>query len=456
MPLSIVVLAAGQGTRMKSDLPKVLQPLAGQPLLGHVLDRCEELGAEQVYVVYGHGAEKVQQAFGGHKLHWVLQSEQLGTGHAVQQAAPLIGDAKQVLILCGDVPLISTDTLQGLLQGLDHGPLALLTVELDDATGYGRVLRSPQGDITAIVEHRDATAEQRRVREINTGLMAARSGDLKRWLASLGNDNSQGEYYLTDIISMAVAEGHRVSAVRCDDPDQVRGINDKIQLAEAEAVYRSWQTRQLMLAGVTLADPGRVDVRGSLRCGSDVFIDVNAVFEGDVSLGDRVHIGPNAYLKDVELGADCQVLPNVVMEQVKAGRGCAIGPFARLRPDTRLADKSKVGNFVEIKKSSIGPASKVNHLSYVGDTTVGEMVNIGAGTITCNYDGVNKFQTIIGDGAFIGSGVMLVAPVTIGARSVIGAGSVISKQAPEDKLTVARARQVVVPGWKRPQKKDPK
>jgi len=456
MPLSIVVLAAGQGTRMKSDFPKVLQPLAGKPLLGHVLERCEELGAGQVYVVYGHGGEKVQQAFADRAVHWVLQSEQLGTGHAVQQAAPLLGEDEQVLLLCGDVPLIGTATLKTLLRGLDRGPLAVLTVELEDATGYGRVLRNPEGDVTAIVEHRDANAEQRGIREVNSGLMAARSGDLKRWLAGLGKDNSQGEYYLTDIIGMAVAEGHRVTAVGCPDPQQVRGINDKVQLAEAEAVYRGWQAERLMLAGVTLADPARIDIRGSLNCGRDVFIDVNAVFEGKVSLGDRVSIGPNAYLKDVELGSDCQVLPNVVMEQVKAGQGCAIGPFARLRPDTHLADRAKVGNFVEIKKSLIGPGSKVNHLTYVGDTTVGQTVNIGAGTITCNYDGANKFQTVIGDGAFIGSGVMLVAPVTIGARSVIGAGSVISKNAPEDKLTLARARQVVVPGWKRPQKKDPK
>lgn len=453
MALSIVVLAAGQGTRMKSDLPKVLQPLAGRPLLAHVLDRCHELAADAVHVVYGHGGEKVKQQFAASPVNWVLQAEQLGTGHAVQQAAPHIPADHKVLVLCADVPLIQTGTLQRLLAELDQAPLSLLTVEMSDPTGYGRIIRNGNGAVQAIVEHRDADAGQREVKEINTGLLAARADKLAGWLDGLKADNDQKEYYLTDIVALAVGGGNSVAAVSCGSESEVLGINDKLQLAEAEAVYRRRRAESLMRAGVTLADPARLDVRGTLECGRDVFIDVNAVFEGKVVLGDRVHIGPNAFLKDVELGDDTEVLANCVMEQVRAGKACSLGPFARLRPGTELADKAKVGNFVEIKKSVIGEGSKVNHLTYVGDTTVGVGANVGAGTVTCNYDGVNKYQTVIGDGAFIGSGVLLVAPVEVGAGAVIGAGSVITKPAPENKLTVARARQVVIPGWKRPEKK---
>jgi bifunctional UDP-N-acetylglucosamine pyrophosphorylase/glucosamine-1-phosphate N-acetyltransferase len=453
MALSIVVLAAGQGTRMKSDLPKVLQPLAGRPLLAHVLERCRELEADTVHVVYGHGAEQVRRVFGDSQVNWVLQAEQLGTGHAVQQAMPHIPADHDVLVLCADVPLIKTSTLQGLLAGLEQAPLALLTVEMADPSGYGRIVRGEDGKVLAIVEHRDATERQRRVREINTGLLAARAGKLAGWLDGLKADNDQQEYYLTDIVAMAVAEEVAVTAVSGGNETEVMGINDKLQLAQAEAVYRRRQAEVLMHAGVTLADPTRLDVRGTLECGRDVFIDVNAVFEGRVVLGNRVKIGPNAWLKDVELGDDCEVLPNVVMEQLKAGSACILGPFARLRPGVELADQVKVGNFVEIKKSRIGKGSKVNHLTYVGDTRIGEHANVGAGTVTCNYDGVNKHETVIGDGVFVGSGVLLVAPVEIGAGAVLGAGSVITKSAPADKLTVARARQTVIPGWKRPEKK---
>lgn len=456
MALSIVVLAAGQGTRMKSDLPKVLQPLAGRPLLSHVLERCTELGADAVHVVYGHGGEQVKQAFADAPVNWVLQAQQLGTGHAVQQAMPHIPADHTVLVLCADVPLIRTETLTRLLSELEHSPLALLTVEMEDPTGYGRIIRNTDEEVMAIVEQRDANSYQRAVKEINTGLLAARADKLAGWLKGLKADNDQAEYYLTDIVALAVAGHDTVTAVSCARESEVLGINDKIQLADAEAVYRRRQAEALMRAGVTLVDPARLDVRGTLQCGRDVLIDVNAVFEGKVVLGDRVHIGPNAFLKDVELGDDTQVLANCVMEQVTAGKACNLGPFARLRPGVELADKVKVGNFVEIKKSVIGEGSKVNHLTYVGDTTVGVGANVGAGTVTCNYDGVNKYQTVIGDGAFIGSGVLLVAPVEVGAGAVIGAGSVITKPAPENKLTVARARQMVVPGWKRPEKKPKK
>ena len=453
MALSIVVLAAGQGTRMKSDLPKVLQPLAGRPMLAHVLERCRELDADTVHVVYGHGAERVRQAFSDSQVNWVLQAEQLGTGHAVQQAMPHIPKDHDVLVLCADVPLIKTSTLRGLLAAVAQAPLALLTVEMADPAGYGRILRGKDGVVEAIVEHRDASEDQRRLREINTGLLAARAEQLNGWLAGLKADNDQQEYYLTDIVAMAVDEGVTVAAVSCSQESEVMGINDKLQLAQAEAIYRRRQAEILMHAGVTLADPARVDVRGTLECGRDVFIDVNAVFEGKVVLGNRVKIGPNAWLRDVELGDDCEVLPNVVMEQLKAGSACILGPFARLRPGVELDDQVKVGNFVEIKKSRVGKGSKVNHLTYVGDTRIGEHVNVGAGTVTCNYDGVNKHETVIGDGVFVGSGVLLVAPVEIGAGAVLGAGSVITKSAPADKLTVARARQSVIPGWKRPEKK---
>ena len=379
-------------------------------------------------------------------------AQQLGTGHAVQQAAPHIPADHNVLVLCADVPLIKTKTLKRLLAELESHPLSLLTVDMSDPTGYGRIIRSSDGAVQAIVEHRDANAELRAVKEINTGLLAARADKLAGWLNGLRADNDQQEYYLTDIVALAVAGGDGVAAVTCDSESEVLGINDKLQLAEAEAVYRRRQAEALMRAGVTLADPARLDVRGTLECGRDVFIDVNAVFEGRVVLGDRVRIGPNAFLKDVELGDDTEVLANCVMEQVRAGKACNLGPFARLRPGAELADNVKVGNFVELKKSQIGKGSKVNHLTYVGDSLLGEGVNVGAGTVTCNYDGVNKWRTILEDEVFVGSNTALVAPVTVGQGATIGAGSTITGVIPDAALGVARGRQRNIDAWPRPEK----
>ena len=451
MAISIVILAAGQGKRMRSALPKVLQPLAGQPLLRHVVECSEALGASDICVVYGHGGEAVREAFAGDQLRWALQSEQLGTGHAVQQAMPETPDENLVLVLYGDVPLLQARTLQRLLAACANGGVALLTVEVDNPTGYGRIVRE-DGRVVRSVEERDATAAERQIREINTGVMACPATKLKAWLAGLDNNNSQGEYYLTDVIGMAANEGV-VHGVQADSQVEVMGINDKQQLAEAERALQRRLVDELMTQGVGFADPDRVDIRGTLRCGSDVFIDVNAVFEGEVVLGDGVRIESNNLLRNSELGAHTVVHSNCHIEGARTGSDCEIGPFARLRPGAVLADRVKVGNFVEVKKSEIGEGSKVNHLTYIGDTTIGMNVNVGAGTITCNYDGVNKHRTVIGDGAFIGSGVELVAPVEVGAGATIGAGSTISHDAPAEKLTVERSKQVTVPGWKRPTRK---
>ncbi|NNF52011.1 MAG: bifunctional UDP-N-acetylglucosamine diphosphorylase/glucosamine-1-phosphate N-acetyltransferase GlmU [Gammaproteobacteria bacterium] len=453
--MSTIILAAGQGKRMNSDLPKVLQPLAGRPLISHVLEAADKLGADQNYIVYGHGGELVRAACRDDSLNWVHQAEQLGTGHAAAQAIGHIPDDHTVLVLCGDVPLTTVFTL-GQLTDAGAGGLAVLTVVMDDATGYGRILRDPDGRVTAIVEERDATPEQRVVREVNTGLIASKAKHLKRWLGQLDNKNAQAEYYLTDIVGLAVAEHVQVEAVEAVSPDEVLGINDKLQLAEAESIYRRRITEDLMRGGVTIADPRRVDIRGSLRCGRDVVIDINAVFEGDVVLGDRVVIGPNCIIRDSHLGEDTQVHANSIVEQSSTGARCQIGPYARLRPESTLADEVKVGNFVEIKKSSLAFGSKVNHLTYVGDSEVGQRVNVGAGTITCNYDGAYKHRTVIGDDAFIGSGVQLVAPVRVGSGATIGAGTVVTRDAPDGKLTVGRARQGTVEGWRRPVKKLPK
>ena len=452
MPLSTIILAAGQGKRMNSDLPKVLQPLAGRPLLSHVLEAASKLGAAERYVVYGHGGELVKEAYEGQSLHWVHQAQQLGTGHAAAQAIGDIPDDHTVMVLCGDVPLTSVFTLQQLAEAGMNG-LAVLTVVMDDATGYGRILRNADGQIEAIVEERDATPEQRVVREVNTGLIASNALNLKRWLGQLDNNNAQGEYYLTDIVGLAVAEGVQVEAVEAVSPDEVLGINDKVQLAEAESIHRRTVTEDLMRNGVTLIDPKRVDVRGSLRCGRDVVIDVNAVFEGDVEIGDRVMIGPNCVIRDSRIGDDTEVHANCVLESSSTGARCQIGPFARLRPDNCLDDQVKVGNFVELKKSNLAFGSKVNHLSYVGDSDVGQRVNVGAGTITCNYDGANKHRTIIGDDAFIGSGVQLIAPVRVGVGATVGAGTVVTHDTPDGRLTVGRVRQTTVEGWHRPVKK---
>jgi bifunctional UDP-N-acetylglucosamine pyrophosphorylase/glucosamine-1-phosphate N-acetyltransferase len=457
VPVSVVILAAGQGKRMRSALPKVLQPLAGRPLLEHVIRTARALKPAAIHVVYGHGGEQVRAAFaeeGG--LTWALQAEQLGTGHAVMQAMPAIPDDHRVLVLCGDVPLIRAQTLQDLVGDGTAGKLALLTARLDDATGYGRVLRNARGEVTRIVEHKDATDDERRVNEINTGLIALEAGALRRYLGKLRNDNAQREYYLTDVIGMAFEDKVEVDGIVAESATEVLGINDRVQLAAAERALQQRHAADLMARGVTLADPQRLDVRGEVTVGRDVFIDVGVVLEGKVVLGDRTRIGPYCVIADSTLGADTRVHSHSVLSGVAAGDDCDIGPFSRLRPGTVLAGHVKAGNFVEIKNSHIAPHSKVNHLTYVGDATVGTRVNVGAGTITCNYDGANKHRTVIGDNAFIGSGSMLVAPVEIGAGATIGAGSTITKPAPAGELTLERSKQVTVSGWQRPKKKEHK
>jgi bifunctional UDP-N-acetylglucosamine pyrophosphorylase/glucosamine-1-phosphate N-acetyltransferase len=453
--LSIVILAAGQGTRMRSDLPKVLQPLAGKPLLAHVLACADALGADDVCVVYGHGGEAVQTAFPAIGVRWALQAEQLGTGHAVQQAMPDTPSASRVLILAGDTPLLQSATLNRLLEETPDTGMAVLTVDMDDPTGYGRIVRNDEG-ISHIVEHKDASEDELALTEINTGVILCPSESLKNWLASLSNDNSQGEYYLTDIIAMAVADGVKVHGIKADSSVEVMGINDKKQLAEAERALQARLVDELMAEGVGFADPARVDIRGTLSCGKDVFIDINAVFEGDVYLGDGTKIESNNLIRDSRLGAGNVIHSNCHIEGASTGKSCEIGPFARLRPGAELANEVKIGNFVEVKKSTIADGSKVNHLTYIGDAEIGSGVNVGAGTITCNYDGVNKHKTTIGDDASIGSNVNLVAPVSIGKGATVGAGSTISKSIPEGVLTVARAKQKNIEDWTRPNKKESK
>jgi bifunctional UDP-N-acetylglucosamine pyrophosphorylase/glucosamine-1-phosphate N-acetyltransferase len=449
MPLSIVILAAGQGKRMNSDLPKVLQPLAGEPLLRHVIRTARTLDPTHLYIVYGHAGAQVQQAFAGEAdLEWVPQAQQLGTGHAVMQAMGLIPDDHQVLVLYGDVPLIRTTCLRELL-GAAAGTLALLTVNLNEATGYGRIVRDAAGGVTAIVEQQDATPDQLRIREANSGMLAAPAGRLRAWLLDIGSNNANREFYLTDVVLNAVKAGDPVMAIPAPSALDVLGVNDKRQLAQAEAGYRSLRCEELMLAGATLVDPLRVDVRGVVTIERDVFIDVNAVLIGRVHLGARVKIGPNCLIRNAKIGADTEILANCLIEDAVVADHCRIGPFARLRPDTVLDHGVHIGNFVEVKNARVGAGSKANHLSYVGDATIGSAVNLGAGTITCNYDGANKWPTVIEDGAFIGSGSMLVAPVRIGAGATIGAGSTITQSAPGDKLTLARAPQATVDGWSR-------
>ncbi len=452
--LSIVILAAGQGKRMKSDLPKVLQPLAGRPLLGHVISTAKSLNPASVHVVFGHGGDRVRETFAADStLHWALQAEQLGTGHAVQQALPALNDDAVALILYGDVPLIRADTLANLLALASERAMSLLTVMLDDPTGYGRIVRDADGKVLRIVEQKDATADELAIREGNTGVMAVPVTRLRSWLARLKNSNAQGEYYLTDIIEMAVADGIEVKPLIAPTIAEVLGINDKLQLAEVEAEHRRLRARELMQAGATLVDPARVDVRGTLSIGRDVLIDINVVFEGRVTLGDRVRIGPNCVLRDCEIANDAVIHPNCVIEQASVGAGSLIGPFARLRPGAKLADDVHIGNFVEVKNSSMATGAKANHLAYVGDATVGARVNIGAGTIVANYDGANKHHTTIGADAHTGSNSVLVAPITIGEGATVGAGSTVTKDVPAGKLTVARAKQLTLDGWKRPQKK---
>ncbi|NBX57094.1 MAG: UDP-N-acetylglucosamine diphosphorylase/glucosamine-1-phosphate N-acetyltransferase [Gammaproteobacteria bacterium] len=424
--MAIVILAAGQGKRMKSDLPKVLQPLAGKPLLQHVIDTAATLDPKSLHVVYGHGGDR---------------------------AVPSLQDDEIALVLYGDVPLVRSETLRSLLALAGPESMGLLTVMLEDPTGYGRVLRDTTGRVLGIVEQKDATAEQRNIREGNTGVMAVPVKHLRSWLGRLRNANAQGEYYLTDIIAMAVADGVKVTPLLASSVAEVLGVNDKLQLAELEAENRKSRARDLMLAGVTLVDPARIDVRGTLVTGRDVFIDVNAVFEGKVTLGDRVHVGPNCVLRDCDIAADVRINPNCVIEEASVGAGSIIGPFARLRPGAKLSDDVHIGNFVEVKNSSMDSGAKANHLAYVGDATVGARVNIGAGTIIANYDGANKHQTVIGADAHTGSNSVLVAPITIGEGATVGAGSTVTKTVPAGKLTVARAKQITLEGWKRPQKK---
>ena len=453
MPLSIIILAAGQGTRMRSSLPKVLQPLAGRPLLAHVVSTAHEIGADDVCVVYGHGGEAVPATIGDDSLRWALQAEQLGTGHAVQQAMPETPDDNQVLILFGDVPLLTGGTLRRLLEDTGQDELAVLSVDLDDPTGYGRILR--EGDsVIGIVEQKDADEDQQAIQEINTGVMLCPAARLRTWLDNLGNDNAQGEYYLTDVVAMAVAGGVAVRGIKADNWTEVMGINDKKQLAEAERAHQARLVDELMAAGVGFADPARVDIRGNLECGQDVFIDINAVFEGDVYLGDGVTVESNNLVRDSRIGAGTVLHPNCHIEGATTGQNCEIGPFARMRPGAELANNVKLGNFVEVKKSTIADGSKVNHLTYIGDAEIGTGVNVGAGTITCNYDGANKYKTTIGNDVFIGSAVNLVAPVNIGAGATIGAGSTITKPVPEGELTLERSKQVTIKGWKKPVKKE--
>ena len=453
MPISVVILAAGQGKRMKSDLPKVLQPVAGRPLLQHVIDSARELSASDIHVVYGHGGERVRETLAAENVTWALQAEQLGTGHAVQQAMPAVPDDHLVLILFGDVPLVQAATMQRLVEAAAGGEaLGILSVRMKDPAGYGRIVRDRAGTVARIVEHKDANQKERAIDEVNTGLMAASAKRMREWLAQLRNDNAQGEYYLTDVVVMAAKAGLKVNAILADSEDEVLGVNDKVQLAEVESIYRKRRATELMLQGVTLVDPARFDARGPVSAGRDVHVDVNVVLEGVVKLGNRVRIGPNVVIRDSEIGDDTVVFPNCVIDRASIGPNCNIGPFARFRPSSSLAQGVHVGNFVEVKNSILGAGAKANHLTYLGDATVGERVNVGAGTITCNYDGANKFRTEIGAGAFIGSGAMLVAPVKIGAGATIGAGSTITKDAPDDKLTLARSKQLTLDGWKRPVK----
>ncbi len=451
MPLHIVILAAGQGTRMRSSLPKVLHPIAARPMLAHVLDAAFALSPEQVHVVIGHGADAVRTQLAAYPVAWVSQDRQLGTGHAVQQAMPGIPDDARVLILYGDVPLIRAATCQQLLDRLQQADLALLSVELAEPRGYGRILRTADGQVVGIREDKDCTPEQRRIREGNTGLMAARAGALRAWLACVSCNNAQGEYYLTDVVGMAAGAG-RVEAVIAVDEHEVAGVNSRAQLAALERVYQAHQARVLMDEGVSLADPARLDVRGRVIAARDVFIDVNVLLEGEVVLAPNVRIGAGCVLKDVVLSEGVEIRPHSILEGATIGAGCMIGPFARIRPGTLLAEHTHIGNYVEVKASQIGAGSKVNHLSYIGDSEIGAGCNIGAGTITCNYDGANKHKTVIGDDVFVGSDTQLVAPVTVGAGATIGAGSTITKDVAANTLALSRSPQIQRSGWKRPRK----
>lgn len=450
--LSVVILAAGKGTRMYSDLPKVLHPIAGKPMVKHVIDTAKQLGARNIHLVYGHGGDLMQQRLAAEPVNWVLQTEQLGTGHAMQQAAPFFADDENILMVYGDGPMITPETLQKLINAKPENGVAVLTVVLDNPTGYGRILRE-NGKVVGIVEQKDASPEQREIREINTGVLVADGASFKKWLAQLDNNNAQGEYYITDVIGLANRDGRAVVAVQAEDFMEVEGINNRQQLARMERYFQRKQADKLMLAGVMLLDPERFDLRGNLTHGKDVEIDVNVILNGKVRLGNRVKIGVGCVLTNCDIGDDVEIKPYSVLEDAIVGANAAIGPFSRLRPGAELAENTHVGNFVEIKKAQIGKGSKVNHLTYVGDAEIGQNCNIGAGVITCNYDGANKFKTTIGDNVFVGSDSQLIAPVTIESGATIGAGSTIRRHVKQDELVTTRVPQKHVQGWERPKKK---
>ncbi|WP_330961687.1 bifunctional UDP-N-acetylglucosamine diphosphorylase/glucosamine-1-phosphate N-acetyltransferase GlmU [Photobacterium sp. 53610] len=452
MSFSAVILAAGKGTRMYSALPKVLHTLAGKPMVKHVIDTCTDAGAAHLHLVYGHGGDLMKERLVGEPVNWVLQAEQLGTGHAVNQAAESFADDEQVLVLYGDVPLISSETLENLLDAQPEGGIGLLTVVLDDPTGYGRIVRENEA-VVAIVEQKDATEAQKAICEINTGVLVANGGDLKRWLGQLKNDNAQAEYYLTDIIAMAHAEGRQIQAVHPAMAVEVEGVNNRVQLARLERAYQLMQAERLLEQGVMLRDPARFDLRGTLQCGQDVEIDVNVVIEGNVTLGNNVVIGAGSVLIDCEIDDNTLIRPYSIVEGATVGEDCTVGPFTRLRPGAELVGDSHVGNFVEMKKARLGQGSKANHLTYLGDAEIGDRVNIGAGTITCNYDGANKFRTEIEDDVFVGSDTQLIAPVKIGKGATIGAGATINRDVGEGELVITRAPARTIKGWKRPEKK---
>ena len=450
--LSVVILAAGKGTRMYSDLPKVLHKVAGKPMVKHVIDTAKQLNAEQIHLIYGHGADLLKQRLADEPVNWVFQAEQLGTGHAMQQAAPFFADDENILMLYGDAPLITTETLQKLIAAKPENGIALLTVNLENPTGYGRIIRQ-DGNVTAIVEQKDANAEQLKITEVNTGVMVSDGASFKKWLARLDNNNAQGEYYMTDVIGLANQDGFKVVAVQATDMMEVEGANNRLQMAALERYFQRKQAQKLLLAGVSLTDPERFDLRGELEHGKDVEIDINVIIEGNVRLGNRVKIGAGCVLKNVEIADDVEIKPYSVLENAVVGEKAAIGPFSRLRPGAELAAETHVGNFVEIKQAKVGKGSKVNHLTYIGDAEIGRDCNIGAGVITCNYDGANKFKTVIGDNVFVGSDSQLIAPVTIADNVTVAAGATVTDNVEAGALVISRVRQRHIPNWKRPTKK---
>ena len=450
--LSVVILAAGKGTRMYSDLPKVLHKIAGKPMVKHVIDTAKQLNATQIHLIYGHGADLLKQRLADEPVNWVFQAEQLGTGHAMQQAAPFFADDENILMLYGDAPLITTETLQKLIAAKPENGIALLTVNLENPTGYGRIIRQ-DGNVTAIVEQKDANAEQLKITEVNTGVMVSDGASFKKWLARLDNNNAQGEYYMTDVIGLANQDGFKVVAVQATDMMEVEGANNRLQMAALERYFQRKQAQELLLAGVSLTDPERFDLRGELEHGKDVEIDINVIIEGNVRLGNRVKIGAGCVLKNVEIADDVEIKPYSVLENAVVGEKAAIGPFSRLRPGAELAAETHVGNFVEIKQAKVGKGSKVNHLTYIGDAEIGCDCNIGAGVITCNYDGVNKFKTVIGDNVFVGSDSQLIAPVTIADNVTVAAGATVTDNVAAGELVISRVRQRHIPNWKRPTKK---